>query len=81
MALKRHSDMTRTPTIDLNGPEGNAFVLLGYASRWGREQGKDTAKIHKEMTSGDYTNLVRVFVREFDHCCDIIVPDELADNL
>lgn len=81
MGVKRQSEMTRHQTIDLSGPEGNAFVLLSYASRWGREQGKDTAKIHKEMTSGDYTNLVRVFIREFDHCCDIIVPDEMADEL
>lgn len=81
MAIKRQSEMTRRPTIDLSGPEGNAYVLLSYANRWGREQGKDTAKIHKEMTKGDYHNLVRVFVREFDHCCDIIMADEMVDDL
>ena len=81
MAVKRQSELTYTPRIDLSGPDGNAYFLLGYASRWGRELGKDTSRIHKEMTSGDYTNLVRVFIREFDEVCDIIVPDDLADDL
>jgi hypothetical protein len=81
MALKRNSEMTRIFTVDLNGPDGNAFCLLAYASRWGKEMGKDTAAIHKEMTSGDYAQLVRVFVREFADVADIIVPDELADDL
>lgn len=81
MAVKRQSEMTRRQTIDLYGPEGNAFVLLSYANRWGRELGKNTAKIHKEMTSGDYHNLVRVFIREFGEVADIIVPYDLADDL
>jgi hypothetical protein len=81
MALKRLSELSNTPRIDLSGPDGNAYCLLGYASRWGRELGKDTAAIHKEMTSGDYHNLVRVFIREFEDIADIIVPDELADDL
>ena len=69
MVIKRKSEMTNRPIIDLTGPEGNAFCLLAYASRWGRELGKNTAKIHKEMTSGDYEHLVEVFDREFgDHC-------------
>lgn len=81
MALKRQSEMTNIPTIDLSGPDGNAFCLLACANRWGREMGLDTGKIHKEMTSGDYTNLVRVFIREFEGVANIIVPDELADDL
>lgn len=82
MALKRQSEeLTYAPRIDLSGPDGNAYCLLAYASRWGKELGKDTAKIHKEMTSGDYHNLVRVFVREFEDIADIIIPDELLDDL
>jgi hypothetical protein len=81
MTIKRKSEMTRIPIIDLTGPEGNAFVLLGYANRWGKELGKDTARIHKEMTSGDYHNLVRVFEREFGDHCTLIGSDELVDDL
>jgi hypothetical protein len=47
--------------IDLTGPEGNAFVLLGYASRFGKQFGLDVDKILSEMKSGDYENLIEVF--------------------
>ena len=47
--------------IDLTGPDGNAFVLLGYAKRLGRELGLDVTQIQSEMMSGDYENLVNVF--------------------
>jgi hypothetical protein len=47
--------------IDLTGPEGNAFVLMGYANRFGKQLGLDTDKIIEEMKSGDYDNLVKTF--------------------
>ena len=50
--------------IDLSGPEGNAFVLLGYASRWGRQLGWSQSKIklvQDMMKGGDYEVLVQVF--------------------
>jgi hypothetical protein len=47
--------------IDLTGPEGNAFVLLGYASRLGKQLGLDVATVLGEMRSGDYENLISVF--------------------
>jgi hypothetical protein len=71
MTIRRKTDGGR-PVIDLTGPEGNAFVLLGYARRWGRQLGKDTTDIHKRMTSGDYENLVKVFDEEFGDYCDLL---------
>ena len=53
------------PVIDLTGPEGNAWALMGYARKFARELGKDDKKIIDEMMSGDYENLVAVFDREF----------------
>jgi len=47
--------------IDLTGPEGNAFALMGYASRLARQLGLDAKQIVAEMRSGDYENLVNVF--------------------
>lgn len=47
--------------IDLTGPEGNAFVLLGYANRFAKQLGLDNEKIMEEMKSGDYENLIEVF--------------------
>ena len=54
--------------IDLTGPDGNAFVLMGYASNFGKQLGWDKPRVDKlinEMKSGDYENLLRVFDREF----------------
>jgi hypothetical protein len=48
-------------TIDLTGPEGNAYVLLGYANKWAKELGLDGDAIRAEMTAGDYDNLLNVF--------------------
>jgi hypothetical protein len=58
--------------IDLTGPQGNAFCLIGIARNWGKELGKDTKAITTEMMSGDYENLVCVFDREFGDICDLI---------
>jgi hypothetical protein len=57
--------------IDLNGPQGNAFVLLGFAQQWAKDLGKDAKVIRDEMTSGDYENLVKVFKREFGNVCEV----------
>ncbi len=47
--------------IDLTGPEGNAFCLMGYANKFARQLGLDGSAITKEMRSGDYENLLKVF--------------------
>ncbi len=57
--------------IDLNGPEGNAFVLLGFAQQWAKDLGKDAKSISDEMRSSDYKNLVKVFKREFGNVCEV----------
>ena len=51
--------------IDLTGPDGNAFVLLGKAQRLARQLNKDGTSIINEMISGDYEHLLEVFDREF----------------
>jgi hypothetical protein len=51
--------------IDLTGPDGNAFVLMSYASRFAKQLGKDHKAILDEMTQGDYEHLLEVFDREF----------------
>jgi len=43
--------------IDLLGPEGNAFALLGIARDLAIKLDLDWNYIHTEMTSGDYENL------------------------
>ncbi len=51
--------------IDLTGPDGNAFVLLGYATKLSKQLGLDSQKIKFEMTSGDYEHLVDTFDKYF----------------
>tara|TARA_R110000851_G_scaffold211222_1_gene363762 strand:+ start:451 stop:666 length:216 start_codon:yes stop_codon:yes gene_type:complete len=51
--------------IDLTGPDGNAFALMGYAIKLARDLDKDGDSILTEMKSGDYENLISVFDREF----------------
>ena len=54
-----------TPVIDLTGPQGNAFFLLGQAGQYARDLGLDGDSIIAEMKSGNYENLVQVFDRYF----------------
>jgi hypothetical protein len=62
MIKKKRTDKIE---IDLTGPQGNAFFLLGTAERLCRQMGKDFEKIEAEMTEGFYDNLLEVFEREF----------------
>lgn len=53
--------------IDLTGPEGNAFVLIGKAVNLAKQFGLDGKAIQTEMMSGDYENLIKVFDKHFGH--------------
>jgi len=53
------------PIIDLTGPEGNAFVLLGKASSYARQLDLDPKPILEDMKSGDYEHLIEVFEKHF----------------
>lgn len=54
--------------IDLTGPQGNAFFLLGTASKLGRQLGWDRDEIEillRQMRNSDYENLVNTFDKHF----------------
>uniref|UniRef100_A0A6M3IUP9 Uncharacterized protein n=1 Tax=viral metagenome TaxID=1070528 RepID=A0A6M3IUP9_9ZZZZ len=54
--------------IDLTGPDGSAYFLLGVAKRLSIQLGKDWDNINRRMKSGNYNNLVIVLEEEFgDH--------------
>ena len=64
--IKSASDINdRGIEIDLGGPQGNAFNLIGAAHSLCRKLGKDFDDVHERMTSGEYENLVKVFDDEF----------------
>lgn len=47
--------------IDLTGPQGNAFYLLGTARDLALQLSLDWETIHSKMISSDYENLIQVF--------------------
>jgi len=54
--------------IDLTGKQGNVFVLLSYAKKLGYLLGlseEEIKDILKEMQSGDYEHLIKVFDDNF----------------
>ena len=66
MAIKKKVSNS-TIEIDLTGPEGNAFVLLGKAGQLAKMLGLDGKAIQTEMMDGDYENLIKVFDKHFGH--------------
>lgn len=68
MAYKNKSELyKRGIEIDLTGPEGNVFVLMGYAKRLARKLDLDGDEILKDMQSSDYRHALGVFERHFGH--------------
>ena len=64
MAIKKKSKQ-REIVIDLTGPDGNVFVLMGYAIRFARQLDLDGKEIINEMKSSNYENAVEVFDNYF----------------
>jgi len=71
MAIKSIEEKrARKLEIDLTGPLGNAFCLLGTAQTLCKQLGKDYGDISARMQSGDYENLLAVFEQEFGDYVD-----------
>jgi len=54
--------------IDLTGPDGNAFYLIGVARKLGSQIGmspKEIGIMTTEMMSGDYENVITTFDEKF----------------
>jgi hypothetical protein len=51
--------------VDISGPDGNAYCLIGRARGLAEQLGLDHKKITEEMKSGDYENLIKVFDKYF----------------
>ena len=65
--IKDRREMNPPIEIDLSGPEGNAFVLLGYASRLGKQiyGHEKTEAILEEMKMSTYELLILTFDKYF----------------
>jgi hypothetical protein len=54
--------------LDLTGPDGNAFALMGHAMNFGKQLGYSKLAIDgliEEMKLGDYEHLVQTFDKYF----------------
>ena len=75
--IKEKTKQIRRPVIDLTGPEGNAFALLGFAQKFQKDIKRVDSDfvsfdiIKKEMLSGDYENLIQVFDKYFGNYVDL----------
>ena len=52
-------------TVDLSGPQGNAFALMGIAKQLAEAKGLDGKAIIEEMSTGNYEHLLSVFEKYF----------------
>jgi hypothetical protein len=66
MAIKKKVSKS-TIEIDLTGPNGNAFYLIGTARKLSKQLGLDSEAIQTEMMGGNYENLLKVFDKHFGH--------------
>lgn len=54
--------------VDLSGPQGNAFYLIGLGKKIGIQLERDRTHVNdvvNEMMAGDYDHLLKVFEREY----------------
>ena len=65
MAIRRKNAFDSEITIDLTGPDGNAFVLLAYAKNFSKQLNIQYGPIADNMMSGDYEHLLEVFDKNF----------------
>ena len=64
-------DTTKKRVIDLTGPDGNAFVLLGIAKGLCKELEIEDDMILDDMRSGDYEHLITTFDNYFGELIDL----------
>jgi len=73
--------------IDLRGPSGNAFAILGIAKNLTNQLSEvnpekyNWEEINSKMTSGDYKNLVMTFEEYFGDYVSIYNSDVLDDSV
>ena len=82
MVFQKKQDLERNQ-IDLMGPEGNAFCLLGIARENFKRSGftdEFIADAMTEMTSGDYYHLLNTFDMYLHDTFTLLIDDEHWDE-
>jgi len=65
MIKTKQKSLQTTIEIDLTGSQGNSFYILGVAQNLCKQFGIDHKPLIKDMMSGDYEHLLKVFDDEF----------------
>ena len=61
----------RKQVIDLTGPQGNVYFLMGTAMKLCKELGLDKDSVLSEMQSSDYENAIQTFDKYFGYLIDL----------
>lgn len=71
MAIRK-ADPVGKRCIDIRGPEGNAYAIMGQAQSLAKQLDRDPKPIIADMMSGDYEHLLEVFDKNFGMVCDLV---------
>ena len=63
--IRKKEERTGPIVIDLTGPDGNAYALMAYATKFAKQLGIDPKPIIADMMSDNYEHLIDVFKKHF----------------
>ena len=66
----RKKNVNAEIVIDLSGPAGNAYALIGQAQRFARNLAytrEETEEMVNDMMASDYEHLVEIFDKHFGY--------------
>ena len=69
---QREAGCSAVAEIDLTGPDGNVFVLMGQAKSFARQLGYNSKEITDDMMSSNYEHAVAVFEKWFGNFCIVL---------
>ncbi len=82
MTIKRKPQQCTRPLIDLDGSDGNAFVLMGFAKRLAPRLGLSPERVVEAMDQSDYIDLLITFDFHFGGVVSIVTgDDELLESI
>jgi hypothetical protein len=66
--------------LDLQGPHGNVFYLIGITNDFPMKNGSDRKTVIKEILGGDYQNVLSIIKREWGAYIDFSNSIGLEDD-
>jgi len=78
MAIVCKDEYDEPRVIDLGGPDGNAYALLGIATGALRQLNRDPDMFIKIMTAGDYKHLVTTFNELLGDYYTLVLPEGVS---